>query len=230
MFAKSRAVSLEDSATKQANDSNRHQFPRRTFLRSALLAGVTAALHGSTIFVSLRAETSNPDLVRDTLNGLLAFIVPGPDAYSQAQGVTSSTLGGLDANVTEALIETLDLSVPFLHQFSATVATILNALAQLANPSAISPYGSPFANLKYSEKVGVLQMMDSTDALKPLGGVLPLLVAALCYSDAGTFDPATRSLTGTPVGWTISNYTGVSDGRDEFQGYFESRHSASPDA
>jgi hypothetical protein len=65
--------------------------------------------------------------------------------------------------------------------------------------------------------------------LKSLGGVLPLLVAAVCYSDAGTFDPATRSLTGTPVGWTISNYSGVSDGRDEFQGYFENKRSAGAD-
>lgn len=201
---------------------------RRGFLRTGLLTGAAIALVNSPLFGPLvkTALAATPDLLPGTFNGLLAFIVPGPDAYSQAQGVTSSTLGGVDANVSKVLIETLDLSVPFLPQFSATVTAILNNLAQLVNASAAGPFESPFANLKYAEKVAVLQIMDSTDALKSLGGVLPLLVAALCYSDAGTFDPATRSLTGTPVGWAISNYSGVSDGRDEFQGYFENKRSA----
>ena len=88
-------------------------------------------------------QAATPDLVHDTLNGLLAFIVPGPDAYSQAQALTSPTLGGVDANVIDVLIETLDLSVPFLPQFSATVAGILNNLAQLVDPSATTPFQSP---------------------------------------------------------------------------------------
>jgi hypothetical protein len=125
------------------------------------------------------------------------------------------------------LIGTLDLSIPFLPQFSAVVAATLNQLAQLVNPSATSPFVSPFSNLTYAEKVGVLQIMDSTDSLKSLGGVLPAFVAFVCYFDAGTFDPGTRTITGTPVGWTISNYSGVSDGRDEFQGYFQNRRQAS---
>jgi len=201
---------------------------RRRFVRVGLLTTAAVAIANSPLMGPLleTARAATPDLLHDTYNSLLAFIVPGPDAYSQAQGATSPTLGGVDANVAEMLIGTLDLSVPFLPQFSATVATILNNLAQLVNPSANSPFESRFANLKYVEKVAVLQIMDSTDSLKTLGGVLPLLVAALCYSDAGTFDAATRSLTGRPVGWTISNYSGVSDGRDEFQGYFENKRSA----
>jgi hypothetical protein len=201
---------------------------RRSFIRTSLLSGAAIALMKSPLFGSwIRvAQAATPGLIHDSFNGLLAFIVPGPDPYSQAQGATSATLGGVDANVLDVLIHTLDLSVPFLAEFSATVAAVLNDLAQLVNPSATIPFASAFANLKYAEKVGVLQIMDSTDALKSLGGVLPLLVAALCYSDAGAFDPATRSLTGTPVGWIISSYSGVSDGRDEFQGYFENKHSA----
>ena len=151
---------------------------------------------------------------------------PGQTPIRRAQALTSPTLGGVDANVIDVLIETLDLSVPFLPQFSATVAGILNNLAQLVDPSATTPFQSPFANLKYAEKVAVLQIMDSTDDLKSLGGVLPAFVAYVCYSDAGTFDPATRTLTGKPIGWTISNYSGVSDGRDEFQGYFHNRRNA----
>jgi hypothetical protein len=201
---------------------------RRGFIHTSFLTTAAVAIANSPLIGPLlkTAQAATPDLLHDTFNGLLAFIVPGPDVYSQAQNVTSPTLGGVDANVAEVLIETLDLSIPFLSQFSATVAALLNNLAQLVNPSANNPFGSPFANLKYAEKVVVLQIMDSTDALKALGGVLPLLVAALCFSDAGTFDPATRSITGTPVGWTISNYSGVSDGRDEFQGYFDNERSA----
>ena len=197
---------------------------RRNFLSTTLLTGAATAIVNSPVLGALvKAGATSSDLLQDTFNGLLAFIVPGPDAYSKAQGVTSPTLGGVDANVSTVLIGTLDISVPFLPQFSATVAAILNNLSQLVNPSASSPFNSHFANLKYAEKVGVLQIMDSTDALKSLGGVLPLLVAALCYSDAGTFDPVTGHLTGKPVGWRISNYSGVSDGRDEFQGYFGNR-------
>lgn len=212
----------------QGESSRLISLARRSFIRTSLLTTAAVAIANSPLIGRLlkTSQAATPDLFHDTFNGFLAFIVPGPDVYSQVQSVTSPTAGGVDANVEGALIETLDLSVPFLPQFSATVAAILNNLAQLVNPAATGPFGSSFANLKYAEKVAVLQIMDSTDALKSLGAVLPLLVAALCYSDAGTFDPATRSLTGTPVGWTISNYSGVSDGRDEFQGYFENKRSA----
>jgi hypothetical protein len=199
---------------------------RRRFLRVGVFTTAALAIANSPLIGTMAktVDAATPDLVHDTLNGLLAFIVPGPDAYSQAQGATSGTPGGVDASVAEVLIPTLDLSVPFLPQFSAIVASILNNLAQLVNPSAGSPFASPFANLKYPEKVAVLQIMDSTDSLKSLGGVLPAFVAYLSFSDAGTFDRATRTLTGKPVGWAISNYSGVADGRNEFQGYFRNRH------
>lgn len=201
---------------------------RRQFLRTSLFTAGALAIANSPLLGPLaqRAEAAADDLVRETLNGFLAFIVPGPDQYSKAQGVTATDLGGVNANVAEFLIQTLDLSVPFLPQFSAMIAATLNQLAQAVNPSATSPFSSPFANLQYAEKVAVLQIMDRTDALKPLGGVLPAFFAFAVYSDAGTFDPAPRTITGTPVGWTISNYSGVSDGRDEFQGYFQNRRSA----
>ena len=56
--------------------------------------------------------------------------------------------------------------------------------------------------------------------------MLPAFVAYLCYSDAGAFDLTTRRLTGQPVGWTISHYSGVADGRDELRGYLGHRRSA----
>ncbi len=64
---------------------------------------------------------------------------------------------------------------------------------------------------------------DLLHELKPLAGVLPAFVAFFCYSEAAVFDPVTRSLTGHPIAWDISSYQGVSDGRNEFVGYFENR-------
>ena len=164
------------------------------------------------------------DVVRDTLNGLLAFVVPGPDAYSVAQGSSDDAPGGVEAGVMEVLIRTLDLSAPFLPHFSVTVAGLLNDLAQKVNPSAAGSLSSPFSRLSFAEKVAVI--MDGTDLLKSLAGVLPAFVAYLCYSDAGVFDPTTGGLTGKPVGWTISNYTGTADGREECSGYFAGRSGA----
>jgi hypothetical protein len=104
--------------------------------------------------------------------------------------------------------------------FSAQVAAVLNSLATIVNPSPAVTFVSPFANLSFAEKAGVFQIMDATAGLQQLGGILPPFAAFFTYSDAGTFDPTTRSLTGEPLGWTLSHYQGVADGRDELLGYF----------
>jgi hypothetical protein len=54
-------------------------------------------------------------------------------------------------------------------------------------------------------------------------GVVPVLVSFLAYSELCVFDPTTRAISSTPVGWEISGYPGVSDGRDECKGYFANR-------
>jgi hypothetical protein len=59
-----------------------------------------------------------------------------------------------------------------------------------------------------------------------IAGVLPAFVAFFGYSEAAAFDPTSGTLTSTPIGWTISNYQGVADGRDEFLGYLEGNHDA----
>jgi hypothetical protein len=197
---------------------------RRGFLGQMALASAAAAvsqapefLRDGRWFASVSAQTG--DLLHDTYNGLMAFVVPGHDAYSTHQGVATTEPGGVDAGAIDALIATIDLSTPFVPQFSATVAALLNGVAQLVNPAAIGPFLSPFAQLSYAEKAIVFQFMDGHPDYKVLAGVLPALVAFFAYAEAGVFDPATRSLTGTPLGWTLSNYQGVSDGRDEFRGY-----------
>lgn len=218
-------IRSDDSPKSQPFTLKSKTVRRRTFLQSGVFAAAAVLLRSSPIFDSWieAAQAASIDLVHDTLNGLLAFVVPGPDMYSVGQGVSTAEPGGVDAEVTEVLIESLDLSAPYLPNFAATVAVILNNLAQAVNPAAGGAFLSPFARLAFPEKVAVFQIMDGDASLSPLAGILLAAVAYLCYSEAGVFDRNARSLTGQPVGWTISSYAGVADGRDEFKGYFENR-------
>ena len=203
---------------------------RRSFLTHAGLASAGMVLLSSPDLVSrgwlASAKAAGPDLVTDTLNGFLAFVVPGADSYSLAQGVSTLEPGGVEAGVAQVLLETIDQSAPYLPSFSAVVTGILNDLAPAVGAPASGAFESAFARLSFAQKVAVLQIMDSTDPLKPLAGVLPAIVAYLAYSEAGVFDPATRSITSPPVGWTVSHYTGVAEGRAELRGYFRGRREA----
>lgn len=198
---------------------------RRDFLAHTAMAGAAVALLRAPAFLTGRdwcssVQATGVDLLHDTFNGLLAFVVPGRDEYSVAQGVATTDAGGVEAGTTEALIATIDGSTPFIPGFSAVVAAILNDVALTVNNNPTGSFVSPFARLSFQEKTAVLQAMDGADPLKVLAGVLPAFVAFFVYSEAGAFDPVTRSLTGQPLGWTLSNYSGVADGRDELLGYF----------
>jgi hypothetical protein len=214
----------EDSRFQEAMLVTSKPVSRRGFIGQIALASAAAAvvqapefLTGGRWFGSVSAQTT--DLVHDTFNGLLAFVVPGRDVYSVHQGVSNGDLGGVDAGATDALIATIDGSTPFVQQFSAMVAALLNGYAQAVNPAGGGTFVSPFARLSFQEKAAVFQLLDGNDSYKVLAGVLPGFVGFFVYSEAGAFDPATRRLTGQPLGWTLSNYQGVSDGRDEFRGY-----------
>jgi hypothetical protein len=197
---------------------------RRGFLGQVTLASAAAALARMPGFLRGgewmdTAHAAVADLLHDTYNGLVAFVVPGRDEYSVQQGVATSDPGGVEAGSVDALIATIDESTPYFPDFSAAIAAILNSVALGINPNATGPFVSPFARLSSPEKAAVFQYMDGNDPYKVLAGVLPAFVAFFVYSEAGTFDPVTRTLTGQPLGWTISNYQGVADGRDEFHGY-----------
>ena len=166
-----------------------------------------------------RVEATSADLLHDTYNGLLAFVVPGRDDYSQHQGVATDEPGGVESGAVDALIATIDESTPYVPGFSVQIAGILNYIALAINGAAEGPFSSPFARLSMAEKAGVFKVMDADPSLKVIASVLPAFVAFFVYSEAGVFDPATRSLTGEPLGWTLSNYQGVADGRNEFLGY-----------
>lgn len=211
--------------TQQTASLSRRSLLARTLAATAALAALPETL--SRAGLADAAAAAGPDLVADTLNGLVAFVVPGPDAYSVAQGESTVEPGGIDARATEALIVGLDSSYSFQPTLSASVSGLLNGIALAVDTGAAAgPFSSPFANLTFARKASVFAILEGDPSfapLRPLVGILPSLVAFLSYSEVGVFDPRTRSLVGRPVGWELSSYDGVADGRDELIGYFENR-------
>jgi hypothetical protein len=218
---------------RESPEGHARLLSRRSFIRHAGLTAAAMALLPVPEVLSGRgwvqpAYAAEPDLVHDTFNGLLAFIVPGSDRYSEHQGISTAEPGGVVAGITDVLIASMDQAVPFRPNFSVELAGILNGVAQAVNPSASGQFSAPFANLSFPEKVKVFAFLEGgvipeLRPFAPLVGVLPQFVAFLVYSEAGVFDPKKRTLTGTPLGWTLSKYEGVADGRDEFKGYYQDR-------
>jgi hypothetical protein len=175
-------------------------------------------------------------VVAQTLNGLVAFIVPGRDRYSRAQGTRSKTPGGIEAGTTAALTRTLDRFLPGPLPLSATAATILNEFAAQVDPASRNgTFASAFANLSFAKKARVFQTIEglsaeSAGSIRFLAGNLPDLVAFLAYSETGVFDAKRRRLRARPVGWGLTRYTGVADGRKELKGYWQGRKAADPSA
>ena len=211
------------------------ELTRRRFLeRTGFLAvaGLLAQLPSAPWLRSAYAAAT-ADVVHETMSGLVAFIVPGPDRYSRAQGEVSKKPGGIAAGTTKALIETLDL---FLPGASVTVTAILNSTAEQLDPGIVpGKFKSAFANLAFAQKAEVFRRIEALDypeagALRFLGGNLPGLVAFLAFSEAGVLEPKKRKLKRRPVGWTLTRYPGVSNGRPELKGYFQGRREAGPGA
>ena len=174
---------------------------------------------------------SEVDMVRETLNGLIAFVAPGPDPYSVAQGESTSEPGGCDAGILDALIRTINASQPTEPQGPAPVSVVVDTLNEIAhkiNPSAQGPFESAFACLSVAEKAAVFEAIESNPQARPLAAVLPA-TAFLIYSEAAVFDPVSRTIRSRPLGWDLSNYEGVANGRAEFKGYYQNRRSVQTD-
>lgn len=212
---------------------------RRSFLRqTGLLAAAVAlaaewpALLGVEQRGAAFADPPPDPNTLDTLSGLVAFIVPGPDPYSLHQGVSTPEPGGIAAAGTPGLffgLNMLGLAPPPFPGFADLVAFILNQVALAINPAPVGPFPTPFANLAFGEKVAVFFVMEAGLAgpeLVPLGGALPFLAGFVSYSEVGVTDPATGALLGQPVGWDLTGYDGVADGRPDFEGYFRNRRKA----
>jgi len=119
----------------------RYGVSRRAFLARIGVLGAAASTIGSRSLLPDPAGAAAADtplgsllgllrpvlaeLARDTLNGLTTFVVPGPDAYSRAQGTPRTEAGALEAKATDFMIESLDNFVPFPQELARPVAAAL---------------------------------------------------------------------------------------------------------
>ncbi len=229
-----------------------NRISRREFLTRAGWAGfgaalvrLPAALRGKGWLDEAAAQDAN--LTRDTLNGLVAFILPGPDPYSVAQGERSDTPGAIAARTTDNLILNLDTFLPNADlgpfnndgtvPLSGAVAGLLNSTAAQVDPTAAGTFPSHFSRLSFAEKAEVFKRIEATpgddDAARNIrfvGGILPGYTAYLAFGEWDMLDPATRTLSGRPVGWNLTQYqpgrTTQVEGWPEMKGYFEGRKKA----
>jgi hypothetical protein len=215
---------------------------RRAVLERAGLLGLAAALAPLPDVLARKgllgqALAAESDVTRDTLSGLVAFILPGNDEYSRAQGDKTKEPGGIAAGTVPAFIDALDKFVP-ISAFgndgtalaaSGGVATLLNAYALQVNPAAANgALLSPFARLSNKEKAMVFERLESDPEydgteLKFVGGILPGFVSFMAWSEVGVINPKTRRVRKRPVGWRLSKYDGPAEGHAELKGYYQGR-------
>jgi hypothetical protein len=166
---------------------------RRDLLRraSALVVGVTVA-RLRWVERALGATST----VRQTLDALVAFVVPG-------QQIRAAT--------TPRVIRTLDRFLPGPLPLSATAAAVLDGAAAQVKP------GATFAQLSTAEKAKVFETLEqlpveSAGSIRFLVGNLPGLTAFLAFS--------------TKPGRRLARYSGPSHGRKELKGYWQGRRAA----
>jgi hypothetical protein len=207
---------------------------------AAAMAQLPALLDAKGLLPSALAQ--GDDVVGDTLSGLIAFILPGDDDFSRAQGDSTHEPGGLAAGTLPVFIRNLDAFVPVAIPGAGTqtlpasggVAMLLNRYAVEVNPAAASgQFVSPFARLSNAEKAEVFKRFESDASLddtevKFVSGILFGFVAFLAWSEGGVIDPATRLPKSMPVGWTLSRYGGPAEGYAELRGYYQGHRAAIP--
>jgi hypothetical protein len=216
---------------------------RRAFLqRAGLFAGALASVDLVALLdkqgLLATAQAQSTDLTVDTLSGLIAFVVPGNDAYSVSQGVKANGPGGIAAGGVEALIAGLDRYVPVTTlggdqslPASGGVAALLNQYALRVNPAAVGGgFPSPFARLSFAEKAKVFEMFEGDPSLEGtevrfVAGILPGFSAFVSFSEVGVRRPD-RTLRKRPVGWDIARYGGPAEGHAEFRGYYRGHRKA----
>jgi hypothetical protein len=165
-------------------------FARRQFLIRSGLLGAAVALADVPGLVGSPARAAGPDqlaplfdaVATDTINGLVAFVVPGNDEYSKAQGQADSLPGGIAAKGTSFMLNALDNFYPVPQQpLRMIVASMATALSDQLPDVPVGDVAGP-----------VGQLDDALAALLDDGGSVPLsaLVALLLNVLATTVDPA----------------------------------------
>lgn len=221
---------------------------RRVLLERAAAAGLLAGLAQLPALLDAKglleeAKAQSADLVVDTFNGLAAFILPGDDPYSVAQGESAKGPGAVGSGVVAPFIRALDDFVPLAAlgpdatlPSSGGVASLLNRYATEVAPAASGgAFPSPFARLTFAQKAEVFKRLESDPAfdgtaLKFVGGILPGFIGFMAASEAGVIDPKSREPTSRPVSWELSKYGGPAEGHPELRGYWRGHRAASKSA
>ena len=162
---------------------------RRQFLAQFGVLGAALLLRPSGAAAALLA--AGPDgraaadalhrISLDTYRGLAAWVVPGPDAYSRAQGQTSPTPGGVQAGAGEFLLHGLDRYVPASDELLRPIGhALLTGTAETA-PGPLPPVPLEALGALDDE----LQTLLASDRTIPI----TLLVAMLLNSLAVQVDP-----------------------------------------
>lgn len=127
-------------------------------------------------------------LSRDTLNGFVAFSVPGQDAYSRAQGTRRREPGGIEAGGTDFLIDNLDRFLPLPDQIvRPAAAALVTALHDLPIPLAGNLLGGILGSVVTLGLVDdAVRFILENDTTAPLS----LPVALLLNYVATVVDPA----------------------------------------
>jgi hypothetical protein len=205
---------------------------------AAFLAQLPGVLSAKGWLEDAYAQTG--DVVTETLSALVAFILPGNDPYSEAQGTPTDEPGGVAAGTVPVFIRNLDAFVPVAIPgvgsatlpASGGVAMLLNRYALEVNPAAGEGNAiSPFARLTFEEKAQVFRLFEADPVwdgteFKFVSGILPGFVGFLAWSEGGVIDPETRQPKETPVGWKLSNFDGPAEGHPEFRGYYRGHRRA----
>lgn len=191
---------------------------RRTFLHRAGALGLAAALAELPIVLGERglldqALAQSIDLTTETLNGLAAFVLPGDDPYSVAQGESHPGPGAIAARTVPALIDALDAYVPGRALVtgdrslpaSGGIAALLNDYALQVNATATAGgFTSAFACLSFAEKAEVFRRFESDPALADtevrfVASILPGFAAFFAFSEVGVSAPAQRAVASRAV-------------------------------
>jgi hypothetical protein len=171
---------------------------RRQFLARCGVLGASLTLAGGPLASLARAQDPAADLAKiaaaimralahDTFAGLVAFTVPGNDAYSKAQKLTSPTPGGVDARAHEAIMESADYFVALPDNYAQAMAA--------AFATSVSEEPLP---IKFLEELGLqfeqqaISLDRALQALLGNDGAIPLslLFALTLNFEASIVNPA----------------------------------------
>lgn len=114
-------------------------------------------------------------LAHDTIAGVIAFVVPGDDPYSRAQGVVADDLGGVQAKGPEFLMDALDQFFPFPDSYlQALAASMITGSSDLPVPLLGELTGS--LNELTSEVDQALLALFENDQTVPLSLVFAMVI------------------------------------------------------